>query len=148
MKLKVWQCVLLGAALIALGLYLHLGFTHSPSSTYERYGIVYERTSSRSQLWYSLRGWLTVPVGLALLIFGEAWRVYQAAQAETVVTADDAPPAPKKPQRAPLPSPPRLGDDPFREPPRLHIAVVRHETQPAAAPIVPGDPDDKPKLLT
>jgi hypothetical protein len=50
---------------------------------------------------------------------------------------------------APLGPPPRIGDDPFRDPPgRPPIVVERHGTAPITAPIVPGDPRDRPKLLT
>ena len=58
-----------------------------------------------------------------------------------------------KPKPEPAPPvrrdpPPRLGDDPFREPPRpAPIAVVRAPTAPAAVPMAAGNPDDGPKIL-
>jgi hypothetical protein len=49
----------------------------------------------------------------------------------------------------PLGPPPRIGDDPFRDPPgRPPIVVERHPRAPITAPIVPGDPSDRPKLLS
>ncbi|MBC7978549.1 MAG: hypothetical protein H7138_26485 [Myxococcales bacterium] len=50
---------------------------------------------------------------------------------------------------APLGPPPRIGDDPFRDPPgRPPIVVERHGMAPITAPIVPGDPSDRPRVLT
>jgi hypothetical protein len=46
-----------------------------------------------------------------------------------------------------LPSPPRLDGDPFRSPPHKPLIVQHATPEPAAPPIVPGDPADKPKLL-
>jgi hypothetical protein len=65
--------------------------------------------------------------------------------------AGTAKPARKRRRSAPVEttSAPRLGDDPFRDPPRAPpIVVERERSAPVAVPIVPGDPADRPKLLT
>jgi len=48
----------------------------------------------------------------------------------------------------PLAPAPRLGDDPFRDPPGTPPIVTERHAAPIHAPIVPGDPADRPKLLT
>jgi hypothetical protein len=58
------------------------------------------------------------------------------------------PPRPDKPSAPPLPSPPRIGGDPFRNPPYLPIVVERSAAKQASTPVVAGDPEDKPKILT
>jgi hypothetical protein len=45
--------------------------------------------------------------------------------------------------------PPRLGNDPFRDPPGRPPILIEQPAPPAPlAPIVPGDPEHAPKLLT
>jgi hypothetical protein len=66
------------------------------------------------------------------------------------LAALDNPPEPDTPRRPPprREPPPRLGDDPFREPPRAApIAVQRAPTAPAATPMAEGKSDDGPKIL-
>ena len=69
--------------------------------------------------------------------------------------ADEAEPA-ARPARARklrkaklVAEPPRIGNDPFRDPPARPPILVQHPLPPAPpAPIVPGNPAHAPKLLT
>lgn len=63
--------------------------------------------------------------------------------------AETAPAAPVRRRRSePIAPLPRLGDDPFRELPAAPPVVVERPGVVVQAPIVPGDPQDRPKLLT
>jgi hypothetical protein len=81
--------------------------------------------------------------GLAAFRAGFAERRRQRA-----LMAEAAPPSPPRRKRARLEPPPRIGDDPFRNPPGAPPIVVERPPVHAAAPIVPGDPSLQPKLLT
>jgi hypothetical protein len=59
-----------------------------------------------------------------------------------------APVKPPSPKQRPLPTPPRIGDDPFRNPPHTPLVIERPETKASTPPVVAGDPDDGPKILT
>jgi hypothetical protein len=95
---------------------------------------------------------LTGPIFIGVFHWYRAYEAFAAAKSEASSTDLSPPyaavPPPPRPS-APLPTPPRLGDDPFRDPPAPPpIVVHRPPTAPVAVKVVPGDPDDKPKLLT
>ena len=149
-KLKVWQVIFLGAAWIALGILLDQTFDWSSSHTTDHgyYRVTYTRRGAY-QLFVALKVWITGPVLIGLWHWFRAWEASRVEHAagESAMNLPVQKPAPRP--TAPLPPPPRLGDDPFRDPPAPSpIVVQRPPTAPAAAPIAAsGDPDDKPKLL-
>ncbi len=147
-RLKVWQVVVIGCLWVALGVVLDLAIDwEAPRHA----GRVYYSRRGSYEIIHALKLWLTAPVLLGVWHWYRAYEAYSAAKAEAATT-EPAPPvvtAPPPRPSAPLPTPPRLGDDPFREPPAPPpIVVQRPPTAPSAVPVVPGDPDDKPKLLT
>jgi hypothetical protein len=126
-RFKLWVILLLGTVWIALGVGLHL--------------FLIKETGSGSL------GILVVMGGSGLLHFYFAARAL--AQQRTVdATVEVEPPKHRRVAEPPRPSPPKLASDPFRAPPQIPIAVVKLEVPRAPAPVVAGDPDDKPKLLS
>jgi hypothetical protein len=148
-RLKVWQVVVLGALWIALGVILDQTIDWDPPRHYSGY-YVYRRSGTH-ELFVALKMWLTGPLVIGLFHWYRAFEAYSARRAEassTDLPVQPAAPVPFRPS-VPLPPPPRIGDDPFRDPPAAPpIVVHRPPTAPTEAPIVPGDPSDKPKLLT
>lgn len=83
-----------------------------------------------------------------------AVRKRERAQAE--IEDPPIPAAPKPPAPAPRPAPPRIGNDPFRDPPAgKPLAIVHTATPPREVPVArpasEGEatekPDDRPKFL-
>lgn len=149
-RLKVWQVVILGALWIALGILLDQTIDWDPPRPSGYYYYSY-RGRGAHEIFVALKLWITGPILVGLWHWFRAMESYLAGRSSASSTAlpVQSPAAPPPRPSAPLPSPPRLGDDPFRDPPAAPpIIVHRPPTAPAAAPIVPGDPDDKPKLLT
>lgn len=148
-RLKVWQVVVLGALWVALGVVLDLAIDWDAPRVVGRY---YYSRRGASELFHALRLWLTGPVLVGIWHWYRAYEAYSAAKADessTDLPVQTAAPAPPARPSAPLLAPPRIGDDPFRDPPAPPpIVVQRPPTAVAAATVVPGDPDDKPKLLT
>jgi hypothetical protein len=141
-KLKVWQVVVLGALWIALGIVLDQSVEWDAPRTYVR-------RRGTHEIFVALKLWITLPTLVGLWHWYRAWEAYRLEKAEASSTTLPVQTAPLPRPSVPLPKPPRLGDDPFRDPPAAPpIIVHRPPTAPAAVPIVPGDPDDKPKLLT
>ena len=154
-RLKVWQVFVVGAAWIVLGIVLHVAIDWpSGTSEYSSGGWTYVRVSRFWSIANTLKLWFTIPflIGLRHIWFGwQALDKHREEQSEIAKEAEPDPPARReRPLTEPvLPPPPNVETDPFRAPPQPRpIVVVRHESQPAPTPIVPGDPDDKPKLLT
>ena len=150
-KLKVWQVIVLGALWIALGIILDQAIDwDSPRvHDYGYYTVTYRRRGAH-ELFVALKLWLTGPVLIGVWHWYRAWEASRAGHtagesAMNLPVQKASRPSPS----APLPPPPRLGDDPFRDPPApAPIIVQRPPTAPSAAPIAAsGDPDDKPKLL-
>jgi len=151
-KLKVWQVVVLGALWIALGIILDQTIDwDSPRTVDHGYYVVTYRRRGAHELFVALKLWLTLPVLIGLWHWYRAWeasRVEHAAGESAMNLPVQKRVPPPRPS-GPLPPPPRLGNDPFREPPApAPIVVQRPPTAPAAAPMAAAaDPDDKPKLL-
>ncbi len=132
-KSTIWPIYVLGALFVAIGVGLavmfmfidNVGFFSSPM----------EVTVVTAAL---LAGSAAIRAGLA-----ERTRVHAGGEARGARARE------RRLTSAPLEPPPRIGDDPFRDPPgRPPIVVERHGTAPITAPIVPGDPSDRPRLLT
>lgn len=145
-RLKVWQVIVLGALWIALGIILDQTIDWDPPRT----GYIVYRRRGTHELFVALKLWITGPVLIGLWHWFRAWQASQVEHAadESAMNLPVQKPARPAPS-APLPPAPRLGDDPFRDPPApAPIVVQRPPTAPAAVPIAAsGDPDDKPKLL-
>jgi hypothetical protein len=141
-KLKVWQVITLGAVWIALGIGLHVFGRWDPPlarANYARIGL--------TQILWALKFWITFPVAIGLFHW---YGAYTALKRRDHVAAQEPAQEPAKPARAApkLPPPPNVETDPFRAPPQPRpLAIVRHGSQPAPAPVADGDPDDQPKLL-
>lgn len=145
-RLKVWQVIVLGALWIALGIILDQTIDWDPPRT----GYIVYRRRGTHELFVALKLWLTGPVLIGLWHWFRAWQASQLEHAadESAMNLPVHKPS-RPPPAAPLPPAPRLGDDPFRDPPApAPIVVQRAPSAPAAAPMAAsGDPDDKPKLL-
>jgi hypothetical protein len=146
-RLKVWQVVVLGVGWVILGIVLDQAIDWDTPRVVGNY--VYRRRAG-AELFHALKLWLTGPICIGLFHWFRAYEAFAAAKSEASSTELPAQPAGRPPRpSAQLPSPPRLGDDPFRDPPAPPpIVVHRPPTAPLVAKVVPGDPDDKPKLLT
>jgi hypothetical protein len=147
-RLKVWQVIVLGALWIALGIILDQAIDWDPPRT----GYIVYRRRGAHELFVALKLWITGPVLIGLWHWFRAWQASQIEHAagESAMHLPVQKPAKKTPPSASLPPPPRIGDDPFRNPPApAPIVVHRPPTAPAAPPMAAasGDPDDKPKLL-
>ncbi|MEO7734977.1 MAG: hypothetical protein ABIY55_28745 [Kofleriaceae bacterium] len=102
-------------------------------------------------------GHVALGQGVALmLLLGGAWVVrlgfIERARQRAGVARPERPRVRRRRPVAGLEPAPRLGNDPFRDPPvAAPIVVERHPTAPVAAPIVTpighDDPRDRPKLL-
>jgi hypothetical protein len=158
-KLKVWQVFVAGAVWIAIGIVLALVITIDPPDPMPRgAGPKWWATSGIAQILYALRPWITVPIGIGLYHVYAGWGTLQAhrrAAAEAAAAAHveeiESPLAIEPKPRPSVPRQERAPDDgnPFRAPPQpAPLALIRANTEPPPPPIVPGDPDDKPTLLT
>jgi hypothetical protein len=146
--IKLWQLILAGPFLLWVGWdeYGRLDALEKSGGT------IY--VNSFTKFLYDAGGKNTVLVvwcGFGLFYLWLCKRYFDIHRdANARIAALEQPTAePKKPRAEPTPEPPpRLGDDPFREPPRpAPIAVVRAPTAPAAVPMAPGNPDEAPKIL-
>jgi hypothetical protein len=147
-KLKVWHVIVLGGLWMCLGVILHVTIDWDPP----RSGYFTYRRRATHELFVALKLWITLPVGIGLWHWFRAWQASRAEHGADESAMNLPVQKPTKPPRpsAPVTPPPRLGDDPFRDPPApAPIVVQRPPTAPAAAPMAAsaGDPDDKPKLL-
>ncbi len=151
-KLRLWQLILFGPFLIWSGIH-----SYNRLDAFEQSGgTMY--IGRFDHLLYSLGGKTFVLVfwlGLGGFYLWALWRFIRLErEAKAAIQRADASAQPVEGTRStpvgpPLPSPPRLGDDPFRDPPRRPIIVAERTVKPVAPiQVVPGDPDDKPKLLT
>ena len=138
----VWPMHVFGAACVLLGLRILTGPWVDPLR-------ISGRTGPR------LLGLLLIVVGV-IAVRAAAEHSSAVRRGELADPPDADPPAPEAAD-APgttraavrLGSPPRLGDDPFRDPPGpAPIVIIAPRRRPTATPITSGDPDDKPKLLT
>ncbi|MBL9019519.1 MAG: hypothetical protein JNL83_35345 [Myxococcales bacterium] len=151
-RLKVWQVVVLGALWMALGVVLHLAIEWDSSRTVDHgyYKVTYTRRGVY-QIFVALKLWLTGPVLIGLWHWFRAWEASRVEHAagESAMNLPIHRPVPPPLPSGPLPPAPRLGDDPFRDPPAPAPIVVQRPTAPSAAPMAAtsGDPGDKPKLL-
>ena len=146
--IKLWQLILAGPFLLWLGWHEYSALDVVEKSG----GTIY--VDRFTHLLYSMGGKNAV-----LLVWGGfgvfyIWALVKYVQvtrdAHRRLDAVDSPPEPAKPEAPPVrrEPPPRLGDDPFREPPRpAPIAVHRPPTAPAATPMAEGTSDDGPKIL-
>jgi hypothetical protein len=145
---KLWQLLLAGPFLIWAGWDEYCRLDHLEKAG----GTLY--VNSFTKFLYDLGGKnavLVVTCGLGVFylylvkrFFDKQREAHQRIAAAERPGEPDARPA-SPPRREP---PPRLGDDPFREPPRAApIAVVRPPTAPAATPMAEGKTDDGPKIL-
>lgn len=154
-RLPVWQLALIGGFLVVAG------------------AVVFEQLSfvvlgTRIRFVFQLLGLAVMASG-----FAHFWAVFaipkerspeqiaadvalrEASLANQVPIARAA----TEPSLAALPPAPRLGDDPFRDPPRRAIVPVRHERPAGPIPRVPAarampeasgtaeNPDERPKFL-
>ncbi len=162
---KQWYAWALGGALILLGLALFVFWKVRP---YELLSVVDGEIVVNPpnlnhdvlELVQKAELHLLIPVALGLLVWRRAYKQRLAISATNAARAQQEldlglPPrvvAPVVPRARPITAkpepPPRIGDDPFREPPGPRPIVVERFVKTAPTPIVPGDPDDKPKLLT
>lgn len=152
-KLTVWQIAVLGLVWIGAGIALHL-LVPLPGTSPElvENGVIDARRSAFAGI--AIIGFLR---NTHFLLLGPcavgAWHLFVAGRAlrHTAPAVEARPadmPAPPEVRRAPLDAPPRLGNDPFRGPPRpAPVAVIRNDKPLPAAPVVAGNPDDKPKIL-
>ena len=126
---KLWQLIALGMIWVIAGLAIWFGVDDAI------YGIVL--------IGCGVVHWLIG--GLAML---QAMRADERLAALETPADEPAIPAKPEPKREVRHAPPRLGDDPFREPPAPPpIAVVRDHKPLPAAPIAEGNSEDKPRLL-
>lgn len=166
-KIKLWMLILLGPLLIALGIH-----TYGKLADFEETGgrITLNKLD---KLFYDIGGKTTVLVvwcGLGAFYLFALYRFFTldrenrariaaaedriAATAERIAAADrKLAEAPIPPADPPRPAPPRLGDDPFREPPaKPPILVKKAEIAAAPAPrasspAATSDASDRPKFL-
>ena len=149
--IKLWQLILAGPFLFWIGCHEY----NRLDDLEQHGGVLY--VDRFTKLFYDLGGKNTV-----LLVWGAfgafyVWALLRWLQAhrhhertmeaiEAREAARDQPVA--RPKPAPREAPPRLGDDPFREPPRpAPVRVIRDEKPAQPTPIVAGNSDDEPKLL-
>ena len=145
--IKLWQLILAGPFLLWMA-----WDEYSRLDIFEKSGgTIY--VNSFTKLLYDAGGKnavLVITAGLGGLYLWLLWRYVQTHRdAHRRIAAAEAPREQPKPRPAPpREPPPRIGDDPFREPPRAApIAVVRPPTAPTATPMAPGNTDDSPKIL-
>lgn len=86
-------------------------------------------------------------IGLPFLSGLAAFRAGFAERKRLRALAAEIPTPPRR-KRARLEPPPRIGDDPFRNPPGAPPILVERPAVATRASIMPGDPDVQPKLLT
>lgn len=156
-RFKLWQLIALGFVWIALGA--------AVGSLLGNLGSAYSALFMLSGVGH----WVIAAIGLrmheqideklAVLDARNEKAVQKREQAEADLSEPPIPVAPKAPSPAPQvrPAPPRIGNDPFRDPPAgTPLAVIHTATPPRAVPVVravseSGDgaenPDEKPKFL-
>ena len=135
-SLRAGRTYLVGTLLIVIGFVLLFVVSVEPR---EGNGLV--------DLLVSIRAWFTIPVGLGVAMLLGTYRS-QLLEAERAAAAEAA--EPRKPRRvaSAVEPPPDVDGDPFRSAPQPPpLAIVHTQAQAAPAPIVPGDPDDKPSVL-
>jgi hypothetical protein len=145
--IKLWQLILAGPFLLWVA-----WSEYSRLDAFEKSGgtIWIGRTT---KMLYDLGGKnavLVVTGGLGVLYIWLCWKYFATQrEARERLAAVDTPAEPVKKAEPPRrEAPPRLGDDPFREPPRAApIAVVRAPTAPAVTPMASGNSDEGPKIL-
>jgi len=146
--IKLWQLILAGPFLLWIGWHEYSSLDLLEKSG----GTIY--VDRLTHLLYTMGGKNAVLVVWGGFGVFYIWALVKYVQItrETSrrLAALDNPPEPARPP-APPPrreSPPRLGDDPFREPPRAApIAVQRPPTAPGVTPMAAGNPDGGPKIL-
>jgi len=162
--LRLWQVAILGPALIAYGIYEWWDlykFEHDGEGT-KRVGritfVLYEMGGK------NLVAAVTAGIGVLtvylLVTFLRQEReanaklaelaereAHRDAKPEAVEVRDDDDVA-KHPVEPPKGTPPRERDQPFRGPPVNIVVVPTAVANPAPAPVVAGDPSDRPKMLT
>jgi len=157
---KVGRLLVTGALWIAAGLVLH-AWVRVPSRAEILLGDIVHPVdpSWHRSLWLAVLGFLhesqILLIGPCLLGIRRWWLAIRAVwdrDLAAVPTVDAiATPAPARPERPlgrVLPVPARLGDDPFRDPPRPPtIIVVRPDSAGALTPVVPEVSGRPPKIL-
>jgi hypothetical protein len=146
--IKLWQLILAGPFLLWIGWHEYSALDLLEKSG----GTIY--VDRLTHLLYTMGGKNAVLVVWGGFGVFYVWALVKYVQItrETSrrLAALDHPPEPEAPKPPPprREPPPRLGDDPFREPPRpAPIAVQRPPTAPAATPMAEGKSDDGPKIL-
>lgn len=167
-RLKVWQLLVLGGVFLAGGFALSFWIAVPARRVFSNDYIRIEVDSSLGNaLWNSLgdleqstRAMLVLGCVLAAWLWFRAIvglrahrRLAALAAQPTIHDLEIAPPVlPLRPARARaevLPAPPRLGDDPFRDPPKPPAIVVAHKpVARAPAPVVTDGSGPQPKILT
>lgn len=145
--IKLWQLILAGPFLLWIGWHEYNALDILEKSG----GTIY--VDRLTHLLYSMGGKNAVLVvwgGFGVFYIWALVKYVQVTRdAHTRLAALDKPVEPDRP-RPPVrrEPPPRLGDDPFREPPRAApIAVHRPPTAPLTTPMAEGKTDDGPKIL-
>jgi hypothetical protein len=145
--IKLWQLILAGPLLLWVGWHEYNALDLLEKSG----GTIY--VDRLTHMLYTMGGKnavLVVWTGFGIFyVWALAKYVQITRETRRRFAALDEPAEPEKKPPAPRREPPpRIGDDPFREPPRAApIAVVRPPTAPAATPMAEGKTDDGPKIL-
>jgi hypothetical protein len=161
-QLKVWQLLGIGTLWIVAGLVLHTWVAIPSREVIQIRELVIEVDTSWSHyVWNAVLGFVhetqILVIGPCAIGIRCWWLGIRALRVHdlTPVPADDdeiAAPEPARPERRlrrVLPRAPRLGDDPFRDPPRPPaIIVARRDAAAAPTPVVVEGPGDEPKLLS
>ena len=87
------------------------------------------RRRGGAELFHPLKLWHTGPIVIGVFHWYRAYEAFAAAKSEASST-EPQPAPPRRPSSAPLPPPPRLGDDPFRDP--------RRQAEAADLAVLPG----------
>jgi hypothetical protein len=162
-RIKLWMLILAGPFLIASGLHSYFKLAEFEESG----GRIY--INKLDKLFYNAGGKTTVLLvwcGLGAIYLFAVYRYFtiqressaQIADAEARIAAangpvvDEVPLAPTPPVERPLPPAPRIGDDPFRDPPGPKpLLIKKAELLAAPAPRASTpeltDPEDRPKFL-
>jgi hypothetical protein len=161
-QLKIWQLLTAGGLWIVVGVVLHV-WVFVPSRPLIRVGDIALEvdTSWSGYLWNAVldvvqatRILLIVAAVLGIRCWWLGIRALRARDLAPVPAGDEAIAAPGPVRRARplarvLPTPPRLGNDPFRDPPRPPAIIIARTEAPAApTPVVPEGSGQPPKILT
>jgi hypothetical protein len=150
--IKLWQLIVAGPALIALGIWEYIDLARFEASG----GTIW--VGRTTAFFYRIGGKSTV---LAVMLLAGGFYLWLLAkyvrirreEARTEAELDEreverASGGVSRPMmKPPLPSPPRIDADPFRAPPQQPIVVRDPAVRSAPTPIAAGDPSDAPKLL-